>query len=83
MSAKAGRLRHGPPLSSSRSRAGNAAPLAETTADDVEGWDSSSHINMLLAAEERFGVRMTSAEIEKLTSIGALVQLIRSKSLKL
>ena len=26
----------------------------ETTADDVEGWDSSSHINILLAAEERF-----------------------------
>jgi acyl carrier protein len=55
----------------------------ETTADDVEGWDSSSHINILLAAEERFGVRMTSAEIEKLTSIGALVDLIRSKNPKL
>lgn len=51
----------------------------ETTADNVEGWDSSSHINILLAAEERFGVRMRSAEIEKLTSIGALVDLIRSK----
>lgn len=54
----------------------------ETTADDVEGWDSSSHINILLAAEERFGVRMTSAEIERLTSIGALVDLIRSKTAK-
>lgn len=50
-----------------------------TTADDVDGWDSSTHINILLAAEERFGVRMTSAEIERLTTVGALVALIRSK----
>jgi acyl carrier protein len=51
----------------------------ETTADDVEGWDSASHINILLAAEEQFGVRMSSAEIEKLTSVGALADLIAAK----
>lgn len=51
----------------------------ETTADDVEGWDSSSHINILLAVEERFGIRMTSREIERLRSVGSLAELIESK----
>jgi acyl carrier protein len=55
----------------------------ETTADDVEGWDSSTHINIILAAEERFGVRMTSKEIEGLKSVGALVDMIKSKNPKL
>lgn len=51
----------------------------ETTADDVDGWDSSTHINILLAVEERFGIRMTSREIEKLKSVGSLADLIESK----
>ncbi|MCJ2132483.1 acyl carrier protein [Methylobacterium sp. J-026] len=52
----------------------------ETTADDVEGWDSASHINILLAAEEHFGIRMSSAEIERLTRVGALADLIQAKT---
>ncbi len=51
----------------------------ETTADDVEGWDSSNHINILLAVEERFGIRMSTREIEKLKTVGSLAELIESK----
>ena len=38
-----------------------------------------STINILLAAEEQFGIRMSSAEIETLTSVGALADLIAAK----
>lgn len=51
----------------------------ETTADQVPGWDSFNHINILVAAEGRFGVRMNSAETEGLVNVGALVGYIRSR----
>jgi len=37
-----------------------------TTAKDVEEWDSLSHIRLMVAIEKAFGVRFTNAEIEGL-----------------
>ena len=50
-----------------------------TSAADVEGWDSFNHINIIAAAEERFGVRVGAREIEALASVGDLVRLILAK----
>jgi acyl carrier protein len=51
----------------------------QTTADDIEGWDSFNHISVIVAVETRFGVKMYTAEIENLANVGALVSAIQSK----
>lgn len=51
----------------------------ETTADDVLGWDSLSHMILLSALEEEFQVRFTQKEIRKLKTVGDLLNLINSK----
>ena len=35
----------------------------ETTADDVEEWDSLSHVQLVVALEKAFGIKFTSREI--------------------
>jgi len=47
-----------------------------TTADDIEEWDSLNHINLVVAAQQRFGVKFKTAEIEELKNVGELVHLI-------
>ncbi|MFC7738782.1 acyl carrier protein [Roseomonas sp. GCM10028921] len=51
----------------------------ETTADDVEGWDSAAHVSLIVAAEVRFGLRFRTAELESLHNVGEFAQLIQSK----
>lgn len=55
-----------------------------TTADDIDGWDSLMHLNLVIAVEKRFGIRFTTAEISGLKeegqNIGSLVQLIADKT---
>ena len=45
---------------------------ATTTAQDVEGWDSLSHVNLIVAAEDRFRVTFTQAELLKMRNVGDL-----------
>ena len=51
----------------------------ETTAADVDEWDSLMHVNLILAAEREFSIRFTSTEVAQLLDIGGLVDLIDSK----
>lgn len=51
----------------------------ETTSNDVEGWDSMSHVTMLLAVEDHFGIEFKSFEIANLKNVGALVALVEKK----
>lgn len=51
-----------------------------TTANDVEGWDSLSHIQILVALEREFGVRFTAAEIADLKDLGSLCDVLAAKS---
>ncbi len=52
---------------------------AKTTAEDIEGWDSQTHVNLIVAAEVRFSIRFRTAELESLHNVGQFVQLIQSK----
>ena len=51
-----------------------------TTADDVEEWDSLSHVNIMAAVEQRFSLKIAVAEIDHLKNVGDLVNLIEAKT---
>jgi acyl carrier protein len=51
----------------------------DTTADDIEGWDSFTHLNMIIAVEAHFGIKIHPKEVESLTNVGDLVKLIEMR----
>lgn len=51
----------------------------ETTADDVEEWDSLSHVQLVVALEKAFGIKFTSREILSWDNVGDLVDCIAGK----
>jgi acyl carrier protein len=50
------------------------------TADDVDEWDSLSHIRLVVAIEKKFGLKFSAAEVARLKNVGEFVALIESKS---
>jgi acyl carrier protein len=44
----------------------------ETTADDIEEWDSLSHIQLIVALEKHFKIKFTTAEITSYKNVGQL-----------
>ena len=48
----------------------------ETTAHDVEGWDSLMHVTLIVNVEKAFGVKFSSSEISALKKVGDLEDLI-------
>ena len=55
------------------------ALTAETTADDIEGWDSLSHVNLIMAVENRFDIRFKPKEILSFKNVGDLARCVESK----
>ena len=54
-----------------------------TTAADIDGWDSMAHINLIIAAEKKFGVSFSASEIAALgrrgQNVGSMIDLLASK----
>lgn len=51
----------------------------ELSADDVDDWDSLSHIRLILSVQRAFNVKISPAETSRLKNVGELVSLIESK----
>jgi len=51
----------------------------ETTANDIDGWDSLSHMNLIIAVEMEFKLRFALGELQSLKNVGNLVALIDKK----
>jgi acyl carrier protein len=52
----------------------------ETTANDVPGWDSFSHVNLMITVEHHFKIKFTDKEIASFKNVGELVASIMKKS---
>jgi acyl carrier protein len=52
----------------------------ETTANDVDGWNSLAHVRLILTVEETFQVSFTAAEVGRVKNVGELAGLIQSKA---
>jgi len=50
-----------------------------TVASEVPGWDSLSHVNVVLAVEKHYGVRFKSVEVIRIKNVGDLQRLVDSK----
>ncbi len=51
----------------------------EMTTDDVEGWDSLTHINLIMAVENHFNVRFNNKELMSFRNVGDLANCVDSK----
>ena len=51
----------------------------ETNANDIEEWDSLSHIQLIVAIEKSFGIKFTSLEIMKWRNVGEMVNSMEEK----
>jgi acyl carrier protein len=49
------------------------------TANDVEGWDSLSHVNLILAIELRFDIHFSQKELLTFKTVGDLINSINRK----
>lgn len=50
-----------------------------TTADDIDAWDSLSHMNMVMAVEVKFKIRFALGELPTLKNVGDLADLVQKK----
>lgn len=51
----------------------------ETTAADVEGWDSLKHISLIEAIEDEFDIRFTMVEVNGMKNVGEMASIIAER----
>ncbi len=51
----------------------------ESSANDVEGWDSMTHVLLLSAIEEKYGIEFNQKEVRKFQTVGDLLNSVNNK----
>ena len=52
----------------------------DTTADDIEDWDSLEHIRLIGAVEREFGIKFTMKEVSTMKNVGEMMDIIAERS---
>ena len=52
----------------------------ELSAKDVPGWDSFKQIDIILAVEEKYRIKLNTRELDSLHNVGDLVRVIADKT---
>lgn len=53
---------------------------ANTTANDIEDWDSLEHITLISAVEREFRMKFKMGEISSMKNVGEMVLIIASRA---
>jgi len=51
----------------------------DSTANDIEEWDSLTHMNLVVAVEAKFKIRFALGELQTLRNVGDMLDLIEKK----
>lgn len=51
----------------------------ESSTESVEAWDSTQHLNFVLALEEKFNIQFSPEEMERMKNIGSTVKVVDNK----
>lgn len=51
----------------------------EMTADDIDGWDSLTHIRLILSVQKAFSIKFSPVDMSRLKTVGDLIVLTRNK----
>lgn len=51
----------------------------ETSAADIPDWTSFNHVTLVVACEQKFGVKFSTSDIEALKNVGDLAGVIKRK----
>ena len=54
----------------------------ETTANDIEDWDSLNHITLIDAVEGEFGMRFTMGEVSGMKNVGEMALIVAKRKTK-
>ncbi len=52
---------------------------ANTTANDIEDWDSLEHINLIVSVEQEFGMKFNMNEVTTMKNVGDMVNIISER----
>ena len=52
----------------------------DTTADDIDDWDSIEHITLIAAVEKEFGMRFSMGEVSGMKNVGEMVTIIQQRA---
>jgi acyl carrier protein len=52
---------------------------AESSQEEIEAWDSLAQLNLMLALEDEFTIRLAPGDIEKMSTVSAIAQLVDAK----
>ena len=52
---------------------------SETTTNDIDEWDSLSHVNLVVSIERSFGIKFKNSEIIKWKNVGQMMDSIKER----
>jgi acyl carrier protein len=51
----------------------------ESSPETIEAWDSTQHLNFVLALEEKFGLQLSPEDMEQMKNVGEAAKVVESK----
>ena len=52
----------------------------ETTAADIDGWDSVEHFNLIAAVEDAFSMRFQMKEVSGMKNVGEMAEIVAQRA---